>query len=127
MQAISDDLKVSRRMQDADFLSMIDRSLTKAFEEFKPDFVVYNAGTDCMVGDPLGNLNISEQGIVERDELVFRYCYEVYKVPVVMLLSGGYQMSNAPVIARSVQNLCEKFNLLDSRPPSLAGGNDEHP
>jgi len=49
--------------------------------------------------------------------LVFQYAYEVYKVPIVMLLSGGYQMSNAPVIARSVTNLCEKFKLLDKGSP----------
>ena len=77
-------------MKDTEFLQMIDRSLTKAFEEFKPDFVIYNAGTDCMVGDPLGCLNISEEGIVARDEIVFKHCYEINKVPVLMVLSGGY-------------------------------------
>ena len=65
-----------------------------------------------MVGDPLGNLNLSQQGVIDRDELVFRYAYEIHKVPIVMLLSGGYQQSNAPVIAESIQNLCEKFSLL---------------
>jgi len=70
---------------------MVGRSLTKAFETFKPDFVVYNAGTDCMIGDPLGCLSISEEGIVARDELVFRHAYEINKVPIVMVLSGGYQ------------------------------------
>ena len=67
-----------------------------------------------MVGDPLGCMHISEQGIIDRDELVFRYCYETHKVPIVMVLSGGYQMSNAPVIAQSIRNLATKFNLLKS-------------
>ena len=75
MQAISDNLRVPGRMRDAEYLQMIDSSLTKAFAEFKPDFVVYNAGTDCMVGDPLGCMNISEEGIVARDEVVFRHAY----------------------------------------------------
>jgi len=26
-----------------------------------PDIIAYNAGTDCMVGDPLGQLSISPQ------------------------------------------------------------------
>lgn len=89
-RAISDDLRVVRRMNDSEYLSMVDRSLTQVFETFKPEFVVYNAGTDCMVGDPLGNLNISEKGIVARDELVFKHCYEINKVPILMVLSGGY-------------------------------------
>ena len=93
---------------------MVDQSLSKAFEVFKPDFVIYNAGTDCMIGDPLGCLKISPQGIIDRDELVFSHAYEKNKVPILMVLSGGYQMSNAPVIADSIRNLSEKFSLLKS-------------
>ena len=65
-----------------------------------------------MRGDPLGRLRITEQGIIDRDELVFRHAYEVNKVPIVMILSGGYQMTNAPVIAESIRNLDAKFALL---------------
>lgn len=32
--------------------------IPKAIADFKPNFIVYNAGTDCMKGDPLGNLNV---------------------------------------------------------------------
>lgn len=91
---------------------MIEESMQKCFDTFKPDFVIYNAGTDCMCGDPLGRLNISEQGIVQRDEVVFTQCLQ-RNVPVVMILSGGYQMTNAPVIARSIHNLNNRFSLLN--------------
>ena len=33
------------------------------------------------------------------------------KVPIVMLMSGGYQLGNAPNIADSIENLVQKFNL----------------
>jgi len=32
------------------------------------------------------------------------------KIPVVMLLSGGYQSTNADIIADSISNLMNKFN-----------------
>lgn len=35
------------------------------------------------------------------------------QLPVVMLLSGGYQMSNAPIIAESIRNIVAKFKLND--------------
>ena len=35
--------------------------LPRALDEFKPDVVVYNAGTDILVGDPLGILDISAE------------------------------------------------------------------
>jgi hypothetical protein len=88
---------------------------------------VYNAGTDCLAGDPLGQLDVSAAGIVARDECVFDAAQRA-KVPVVMLLSGGYQKSNAAVIADSIVNLNEKFKLIDtairqlpaSQPPAAA-------
>lgn len=34
-------------------------------------------------------------------------------IPVVMVLSGGYQKVNAKVIANSIKNLYEKFDNID--------------
>lgn len=39
-----------------------------------PEFIIYNAGTDCMEGDPLGRLGITAEGIIQRDEIVFQHC-----------------------------------------------------
>lgn len=84
----------------------------------------YNAGTDCLRGDPLGGLSISASSIVKRDETVFRHCLRAkpQPVPVVMVLSGGYQRNNAAVIADSVLNLDDKFALFQGGAGgSLAG------
>jgi histone deacetylase 11 len=62
-----------------------------------------------MIHDPLGNLNVTPEGIMQRDELMFKYAFETYKIPIVMLMSGGYQFSNAPVIADSIENLIKRF------------------
>lgn len=34
---------------------------------FSPEFVIYNAGTDILEGDRLGELNITAEGILARD------------------------------------------------------------
>ena len=47
-------------MTDDEFLLEVDTALHQAFDQFKPDFVIYNAGTDILEGDPLGECNISE-------------------------------------------------------------------
>lgn len=49
----------------------------------------------------------SFQGIIERDEIVFRKVTH-RQVPIVMLTSGGYQRSTAAVIADSIWNLSKK-------------------
>ncbi|GFR45540.1 hypothetical protein Agub_g6933 [Astrephomene gubernaculifera] len=86
-----------------------------------PDLVIYNAGTDVLAGDPLGRLGLSRQGVVARDEMVWRWCRDVARAPVVMLLSGGYTKESAGVIADSIENLFRVFGLAGNE---SGGGGD---
>jgi histone deacetylase 11 len=106
------DLKVEldALTQDAFYLPAITKALDKALAEFKPDLIIYNAGTDILSNDPLGSLDISPQGVIKRDEIVFGRALNA-KIPIVMLLSGGYQKINAKVIADSLLNLRDKYTL----------------
>jgi acetoin utilization deacetylase AcuC-like enzyme len=62
------------------------------------DLVLYQAGADIHVDDPLGGLLTTEQ-MVTRDELVFRGC-ATYGVPIVWNLAGGYQRDSDGGISR---------------------------
>ena len=88
--AIRKDVDVQGRDSDGSYLNKVHSAMCEAMEEFDPEFIVYNAGTDCLIGDPLGRLGVSEKGIIDRDELIFEWAIEKKKVPIVMLLSGGY-------------------------------------
>jgi len=55
----------------------------------KPHLCIYNAGTDPYLRDQLGGLCLSDADILERDMFVFEEL-AARKIPVVMLLSGGY-------------------------------------
>ncbi|CAG2171137.1 unnamed protein product, partial [Oppiella nova] len=89
---------------DDEYLKHINESIGKALKEFSTSLIIYNAGSDILNGDPLGGLNITEQGLFERDRVVFNFA-KTYGIPIVMLTSGGYQRSNAQVIANSIINL----------------------
>ncbi|KAL2634485.1 hypothetical protein R1flu_005964 [Riccia fluitans] len=89
------------------YLMELTKQLKKAKGKFKPDLILYNAGTDILDGDPLGRLRISPAGISERDEEVFKFAREV-EAPIVMVTSGGYMKSSARVIADSIKNLVDK-------------------
>lgn len=84
------------------------RNIEKDMDDFMPEFVIYNAGTDILEGDPLGALNITNKGVIRRDEAMIEMCVR-RKVPVVMIMSGGYQKINAEIIATSIENLLSKF------------------
>lgn len=64
-----------------------------------------------MVGDHLGNLRVDPEDIILRDQLVFQFAADL-DVPIVMMLSGGYQYSNAKNISDSIKNLQVKFQVL---------------
>ncbi|KAG6557203.1 hypothetical protein Mapa_001130 [Marchantia paleacea] len=93
-----------------DYLRILDEQLQIAKQAFKPDLIVYNAGTDILEGDPLGRLCVSPAGVTSRDEKVFKFAKDAFKnpVPIVMVTSGGYMMSSARVIADSIKNLVRK-------------------
>ncbi|XP_062127222.1 histone deacetylase 11 isoform X1 [Drosophila sulfurigaster albostrigata] len=90
--------------EDAYYLGQLNRCLIQAVSEFKPDVVIFNAGTDILKGDPLGNLAITADGVIERDLMVFS-TFRALEIPVVMLLSGGYMKSSKRVIVDSIVNL----------------------
>lgn len=89
---------------DFEYLDLVETNLEQSLQEFHPDIIVYNAGTDVLEGDRLGCLSISSSGVIRRDQLVFMKARE-RRVPIVMLTSGGYQRCTAKVIAESILNL----------------------
>jgi histone deacetylase 11 len=91
-------------IDDAVYLGLLQRSLAQAIEAAKPDFIIYNAGTDILIGDRLGGMKVSAQGIIKRDAMVFHEAL-TRSIPVVMLLSGGYTDESNEVISASIDNL----------------------
>jgi len=109
-QAINMQVELQNGTQDEEYLKKLRGAMAKAFDEFTPHVIYYNAGTDILKGDPLGCLEITPEGVKERDEMVFKAA-RIRNIPIVMLLSGGYQRSNAEVISNSIANLDKTFGL----------------
>ncbi|XP_053810132.1 histone deacetylase 11 isoform X2 [Vidua chalybeata] len=119
-RAIKRKVELEWGTEDTEYLQKVHTHVEGALNEFKPDIVVYNAGTDILDGDPLGGLAISPQGIVKRDEVVFRAARS-RGVPVLMVTSGGYQKRTARIIADSILNL-HSLGLLGRERPACALG-----
>ncbi len=94
-----------------DYLQLVKRELPKALDKEKPDFVIYNAGTDIYEKDPLGDLSVSAQGIIERDIFVFDEVFQKRKIPILKLLSGGYVKESYQIIGASIKNIFHKLDL----------------
>ena len=101
---ISFDYPVPANTKDSDYLALLKRRLPEAIKKASSDLIIYNAGTDIFTEDALGGLSISAQGIIKRDELVFNNAMQ-NKIPILMLLAGGYSLKSAEIIGRSIENL----------------------
>jgi Deacetylases, including yeast histone deacetylase and acetoin utilization protein len=84
------DVALAKGTTDDEYLNALERSLRTAFDEFRPDAVIYDAGVDIHADDDLGHLAISRAGVLARDSLVFEYC-ERAGLPVAAVIGGGYQ------------------------------------
>lgn len=76
-------------MRDDEYMKILQESVEIAVNEVNPDLVLYDAGVDIYEGDRLGRLNVSEDGIRQRDRWVLDYCV-TRGVPVAAVVGGGY-------------------------------------
>ena len=112
------DVPIKPYTETEKYLSVLNYNLPNAIDISEPDFVLYNAGTDIFKEDPLGHLAISEKGIIQRDEIVFKTVLQK-KIPIEMVLSGGYTQKSGMIIGRSVENLLTKVIKSDNKRLSL--------
>jgi histone deacetylase 11 len=102
---------VSSGIKDEEYLTLLAQKLPEALQQAKPNFIIYNAGTDVYKDDPLGNMKISADGIIKRDELVFQLAKE-HNIPILMVLSGGYTKMSASIIGQSIENIIKNVHTI---------------
>lgn len=83
------DVSLPERTSDPDYLAALDKSLQTIERQFTPDLVIYLAGADPFVGDRLGHLSLTKQGLEIRDRRVFDFC-KMKGIPIAIAMSGGY-------------------------------------
>jgi hypothetical protein len=59
LAAIKRSVRLSSYTGDREYMSELKNNLESAFNEFKPDLIIYNAGTDTLQDDPLGCLSLT--------------------------------------------------------------------
>lgn len=94
---ISDmDVPLPKGCGDSEYLDTLDSALTLAFR-YQPDAVIYDAGVDIHTNDDLGHLDITTQGVLARDRMVFAAC-QARQLPVAAVIGGGYQRDIAALV-----------------------------
>jgi len=99
---------VKSYMEDEEYISLVEKAIPDAIAKSNPRLIVYIAGTDILKGDELGCMGVSEEGIIKRDEIVFKNAIGK-KIPILMVLGGGYTKKSALVTAKSIGNFLKNL------------------
>jgi len=82
------DVELEDNLEDRGYLETLKKYLIYLNQE-SFDFVFYIAGVDIHYEDRLGKLNISDEGVKIRDQIVISNFYQK-KIPLCGVLGGGY-------------------------------------
>lgn len=83
------DVELPTHAGDEIYLEALRAHLPRILDTFRPDFVAYVAGSDPFVGDSLGDLDVSEQGMLWRDRFVTEQVRR-RAIPLLVVTAGGY-------------------------------------
>ena len=82
------DVELPDGCSDAPYLDALHEALRQLQDRCAPDLVFYLAGADPHEGDRLGRLQLSFEGLRQRDQAVLTWAKE-RRIPLVMAMAGG--------------------------------------
>jgi acetoin utilization deacetylase AcuC-like enzyme len=83
------DVSLPDGTDDAAYLAALDAALAQISTRFAPEVIVYIAGVDPFVDDPMSALRVSKPGLAERDARVARFA-KASGCGLIALPAGGY-------------------------------------
>lgn len=89
-KATSDlDIELPDNTDDETYLAYLEEGTQRAIAYANADLAIYIAGADPYVGDTLGRMALTMDGLARRDRLVFDLC-SAAGLPVAVTMGGGY-------------------------------------
>lgn len=83
------DIGLPNDLSDEDYLDTLQIAVERILYLQQPDLVIYQSGADPYIGDKLGKLSLTKQGLAQRDRLVLGMCHRE-RIPVAVTMGGGY-------------------------------------
>lgn len=93
------DIGLPSHIEDHEYLNKLEETLEKIKQHITPEIVLYDAGVDVFRDDKLGNLQVSLEGIRQRDLMVLDH-YRKLNTPVATVIGGGYSKDKEELAER---------------------------
>jgi len=105
------DLELPPGADDEMYLRAWHQGLNCVAERFDADIVYFVAGADPYVGDTLGGLAVSKDGLAERDQMLYELCRS-RNWPVVIVMAGGYALDINDIVDIQFQTIVHSLQRL---------------
>lgn len=93
------DVPLVKGVGDQEYLDTLQQHLPRLLEEVEPDLVIYDAGVDVHRDDRLGHLELTDQGLYDRDRYVIEQCRS-HHIPTACVIGGGYDQDHKKLASR---------------------------
>jgi acetoin utilization deacetylase AcuC-like enzyme len=93
------DVPLPEGLDNDGYLQILANYLPDLLSQVKPDLVLYDAGVDTHVGDRLGKLALTDEGIYRRERQVLSTC-RAGGYPVACVIGGGYSEEMESLVYR---------------------------
>lgn len=91
---------------DDDYVRVLEKALQEIERVFIPDLVLISAGFDAHREDPIGGMQLTEEGFYKMTELTARFAQRHANGRIISFLEGGYHLKALPSsVSRHLQCL----------------------
>ncbi len=103
---------------DDEYLAVCNMIIAPILEQYKPELILVSAGFDAHYSDPLGGMNLTEDGYEQMLQLLMRVAANHCHERLILTLEGGYSLTALrDSVSRILTNLCSYDPLTAPIPP----------
>ncbi len=102
------DIELPDGCGDQEYLAQLSLALHQLEQRCEPGLIFYLAGADPHEGDRLGRLQLSFEGLRQRDRMVLEWARQK-QLPVAMAMAGGYGKDIADTVQVQINSFTEAY------------------
>ncbi|MCM8766192.1 MAG: histone deacetylase [Candidatus Omnitrophica bacterium] len=108
------DIGLEDGASDVEYLEELQKNIPRIINDFKPDFILYQAGADPYEKDQLGGLKLTKEGLKERDRFIFTQAKE-NRIPIAVTLGGGYAFDIKDTVEIHCNTILEALKIMGGK------------
>ena len=104
---------------DKEYITVFHKLVAPLLEAFRPELILVSAGFDAHESDPLGGMNLTENGYENMLQILMHVAAECCDERLILTLEGGYNLTALRNSTKRILYNLSAYNPQDEAPPPL--------